>query len=217
MHQKKIICFDFDGTLVDSSVFVHSSLIKTAQDFGHSEINDNNLEEYFGPTEIGILKKILGPEEAIAASPYFYRIYTELQDTLLEENTEITELLHTLKKNPDIKLFLLTGRSRETLDISLSYLGYEGIFEKMYTGSEDGNEKGESMEELLKDYDVENEEVLYIGDTIADIEEMRRVEVDIFTAAYFSDEEKLPALKENNGEHIAYTVKDLKRMIEEVI
>ena len=75
MHQKKIICFDFDGTLVDSSVFVHSSLIKTAQDFGHSEINDNNLEEYFGPTEIGILKKILGPEEAIAASPYFYRIY----------------------------------------------------------------------------------------------------------------------------------------------
>ena len=22
MHQKKIICFDFDGTLVDSSVFV---------------------------------------------------------------------------------------------------------------------------------------------------------------------------------------------------
>ena len=69
MHQKKIICFDFDGTLVDSSVFVHSSLIKTAQDFGHSEINDNNLEEYFGPTEIGILKKILGPEEAIAASP----------------------------------------------------------------------------------------------------------------------------------------------------
>lgn len=198
MNQKKILCFDFDGTIADSRKLEHESMIRTINYFGHEEINDDNLEDHFGPTEPGVIKSVLG-EEYLASLPYFYNLYSELQSDLLKENPSITKMLETLTKtHPEIPLVLITGRSQETMEISLHYLGYDRFFKKAYSGSIDGINKDESMKQAMKDFDVDKEDMLYIGDTIADINTMKENGFDIFSAGYYQNEEEQKKLQELN-------------------
>lgn len=216
MQRKKCICFDFDDTLVKSLGLTKESLIRTLNYFGHNEITMENLHDYFGPTEPGIITNILGEDEALAALPYFYQTYSELQSELLVKNDEITEMLESLSKRPDLLILLITGRSQETLDISSHFLDYEKYFKKTYVGSMDGINKDESMKEAMHDFDLEKEDMLYIGDTLEDISVMKENDYDIFSAGYFHDEEYQKKLTSEN-ENTFTSIKDLYDAILKVI
>ena len=216
MQRKKCICFDFDDTLVKSLGLTKESLIRTLNYFGHNEITMENLHDYFGPTEPGIITNILGEDEALAALPFFYQTYSELQSELLVKNDEITEMLESLSKRPDLLILLITGRSQETLDISSHFLDYEKYFKKTYVGSMDGINKDESMKEAMHDFDLEKEDMLYIGDTLEDISVMKENDYDIFSAGYFHDEEYQKKLKSEN-ENTFTSIKDLYDAILKVI
>lgn len=216
MQRKKCICFDFDDTLVKSMGLTKEALIRTLNYFGHNEITTENIHDYFGPSEPGIITNILGEDEALAALPYFYQTYSELQSEFLYKNDEITELLESLSKRPELIILLVTGRSQETLDISSHFLGYEKYFKKTYVGSIDGINKDESMKEAMHDFDLEKEDMLYIGDTLEDISVMKENEYDIFSAGYFHDEEYQKKLLSEN-ENTFTSVKDLSDAILKVI
>ena len=217
MNKKSILCFDFDGTLANSASLEFHSMLKTVQDFGHEEIQGNDLLSYYGPTEPGIIEKIVGEDEFPAALPYFFRTYSELQETLLTPNQQIINMLLQLKKHQGVRLVLVTGRSLETLEISLHYLGMEDIFEKVYTGSKDGINKQDSMDQVAEDFDVNKEDMVYIGDTVEDVNVMRENGYDIISAAYFHDIEYQDHLEKLNPQLTMRSIDALNNIISEII
>lgn len=217
MQNKKIICFDFDGTLADSKDLEHASMVKTCQYFGHDEITEENIETYYGPTESGIVEMIVGKEESNAAIAYLFNIYSELQDSLLHFDPKMEILLKQLSQNKDIHVVLVTGRSQETLEISLGKLGIESYFEKTYSGAMDRSNKAESMKQVKEDYDCSSSDLLYIGDTTSDIETMREEGYDIISVGYFHNVEYQNKLKEMNKEYYVDSIEKLTLAINEAI
>lgn len=198
MDKKRCVCFDFDGTLVSSDGLISESIVRTLNYFGINDMKKEDVVKHYGPSEPGILAELLSQDDYPAALPYFFQTYSELQPELLKKNDKITELLEKVTKIDNLVVILVTGRSQETLDISLNYLGYEKYFAKTYSGSMDGINKDESMRQALHDFDLEKEDVVYIGDSLADIRVMKENGYDILTAGYFHDKEYQEKLKDAN-------------------
>jgi phosphoglycolate phosphatase len=218
MEKKNIIAFDFDGTLVDSTRLIHETLINTSHEYGHNEITEENIEEHFGPTESGILKEIVGPKVFPEAWAYYIEDYIRLQPEILHNFPEMDELLEELSKRKDILLLLITGRSRPTAEISLSYLGYDKYFAKIYTGSEEGINKDENINAALEDYGIEKSRILYIGDTLADIHTMKSIDVDLLSVTYSSkDTETIHLIEKENPSNVCHTIQELKNRLFELI
>lgn len=213
MNKKRVIVFDFDGTIADSMNLEHQALLNTIHNYGNEDITDDNIEDHFGPTESGILKEILGEETFIEAWPIFIEEYIRLQSSLLKTFLDIDELLHSLAKE-DIKLILMTGRSKETCDISLSFLNLENIFSEIYTGSDKGINKDKNMLSLMKELDVIENDILYIGDSLADIKTMRKVNIDILSVTYAGKKEDvISQMNIENKDNVISSVNELKNRV----
>lgn len=217
MNKKKVIVFDFDGTIADSLKLEHQALLNTIHDYGYKEITDDNIEEHFGPSESGILKEILGDDTFVEAWPIFIEEYIRLQNSLLRTFPGIDELLHSLSKE-DISLVLLTGRSKETTDISLSFLNLVDVFSFVYTGSDKGINKDKNILTLMKELSVQGKDILYIGDSLADIHTMKKINVDILSVVYAKKKDDVVnKIKEENKGNIIFTIDELKARIYSLI
>jgi len=214
MNKKSVIVFDFDGTIVDSNNLEHQALLNTIHEYGYEEIDDSNLEDHFGPAESGILKNILGEDIFPEAWAFFIEDYLRLQEELLVKIPGMDDLLLSLSKKKDLLLLLVTGRSKETADISLDYLGYDKYFAKTYTGSDEGINKDENIEKILDDYGVEKEHIVYVGDTLADIKIMKSIGIEIISVSYSQyDKNHKDMLEEENPHHVVHSVKELEEKL----
>jgi len=211
--KKRVIAFDFDGTIADSMNLEHRSMLYAIHLAGHNEITDDNLEDHFGPTESGIIRKICGEEAFEKVFPSFLKKYEELQYEEMKPIPGIKELLEKLSKLSCFTLVLVTGRSRETMEISLDYLGVRSFFQKTYWGSEEGINKDQNLEKVTKDFSVSKDEILYIGDTLADIQTMKKVGIDLISVGYCHNEKDRHILKENNPEGYVGSVAELSKRL----
>ncbi len=217
MNKKSVVIFDFDGTIVDSNQLEHQALLNTIHEYGFEEINDSNLENHFGPTESGILKNILGEDLFPEAWAFFIEDYLRLQEELLRKIPGMDDMLFNLSKKQDLLMLLVTGRSKETADISLAYLGYDKYFGKIYTGSDEGINKDQSIIQLLEDYGLEKENIVYVGDTLADIKTMHSIDIDIISVSYsLYDKNNKEQFEKQNPGNVVNSVTELENKILEV-
>ncbi len=217
MDKKSVIVFDFDGTLADTTLLIQDSILNTLREYGHFEVNESNLEDHFGPSEAGIIKKIVGDKVFPEAWTYFLEEYIRIQKDTIKKFPGMDDLLEKLSKRKDLLLLLVTGRSRETAEISLSYLGYESYFGKVYTGSEEGINKNISIENALNDFGIKKENIVYIGDTLADIHTMKKACVDLLSVSYcYQDKSRISQLEKENGGNVMHSVLELQERLEEI-
>ncbi len=216
MNRKRCICFDFDDTLVHSDDLIKEAIVRTLNYFGNNDVKKEDVVKYFGPSEPGILANILSEDDYPAAVAYFFQTYSEIQEEYLKPEPKIKELLDKVSHIDGLTVILVTGRSQETLEISLHYLGYENYFKKTYSGSVDGINKDESMKQALHDFDFNKEDMLYIGDSLADIRVMKENDYDIFSAGYFHDKDYQEKLKAENPNTFT-TIEELSDAILKVI
>lgn len=186
MKNKLYLVFDFDGTLADSFSLIMKCFLTVFHNHG-LQITKEGVDKYFGPSEEGILINVFGEEEGkkIFFDKYlpFYKKYH--QEYLPSIDKSIISILDYLKSK-DIPIILLTGRSSESCDISLKFLKLDQYFMKIYTGSIHGINKPDSFKKLMKDLNVKAENLLYIGDSLKDVESCRSVGVKIISVAYYN-------------------------------
>ena len=166
----KAVIFDFDGTLADTLPICFHSFQKVFETFDKRKLTSQQVEEMFGPSEIGIIQQQLVHPAKEDAIERFYQIYSEYHQELVLENKEIIDLL-LLLQSLHIKIGIFTGKARRSLDISLQALNMEGMFDVIVTGDDVVKPKPDP-EGLLKAVsllNVDKTDAVFIGDSDADI------------------------------------------------
>lgn len=211
MEKRRNLIFDFDGTLVDSFLLENKSMVYAINRSGNLSIDEKNIISFYGPTEKGIIKKLVTEDKFNQAWEDFLSFYSK-EAINYKPSDDMIKLLNDLKDD-GFPLYLITGRGKETLDISLKSGGIADLFIDEYTGSDFGINKDVSVLKLIKDHDVSKEDLIYIGDTVEDIKTMSKIDIDIISVGYYHDKKYQQKLRELNEGKVARNILELRKII----
>ena len=113
----------------------------------------------------------------------FYVIYEQMHIMCPRPFDGITELIEKLKKK-SIPIALVTGKGEKSCAITLRQFNMDTCFDKVKTGNPFKNNKAENFRELLADYKLQPDEMIYIGDTVSDIVSCREVGIRCLSASW---------------------------------
>jgi pyrophosphatase PpaX len=167
----KAVLFDFDGTLADTLPVCFYAFRRIFKELDHREITDNEIVSMFGPSETGIIQENLKKSESVEeAINKYYTYYEEVHSSLVKKNTNIHDLLKWLK-SMDIKVGIVTGKARKSLDISMEKLEMDHMFDVIITGDDVDRPKPhpEGILKAISSLEVVKEQTIFVGDSHADI------------------------------------------------
>ena len=217
MNKKKAVVFDFDGTLSNSFPLVARKITEAIAMFRKEELTEEENNSIYGPTEEGIILKLIKDKgEAKECFLRYLDLYNEYHEELLPDFIPgIRELLEELNKR-NIPVFLLTGRSKESTMITLTKFNAFKYFKAIYTGGLYGEVKEELLNELASIHHYNKEDLVYIGDSLHDVPQCRRANVDIISVSY-ANTDSYEKLEEINKGNVAKTVEELKAKLLEIL
>lgn len=217
MNKKKAVVFDFDGTLSNSFPLVARKITEAIAMFRKEELTEEENNSIYGPTEEGIILKLIKDKgEAKECFLRYLDLYNEYHEELLPDFIPgIRELLEELNKR-NIPVFLLTGRSKESTMITLTKFNAFKYFKAIYTGGLYGEVKEELLNELASIHHYNKEDLVYIGDSLHDVPQCRRANVDIISVSY-ANTDSYEKLEEINKGNVAKTVEELKAKLFEIL
>ena len=217
MNKKKAVVFDFDGTLSNSFPLVAGKITEAIAMFRKEELTEEENNSIYGPTEEGIILKLIKDKgEAKECFLRYLDLYNEYHEELLPDFIPgIRELLEELNKR-NIPVFLLTGRSKESTMITLTKFNAFKYFKAIYTGGLYGEVKDELLNELASIHHYNKEDLVYIGDSLHDVPQCRRANVDIISVSY-ANTDSYEKLEEINKGNVAKTVEELKAKLLEIL
>ena len=213
MNKKKAIVFDFDGTLANSFPLVTKEITEAIALFRKEPLTDEEARTIYGPTEEGIILKLI-KDEGLAKESFlrYLDLYNKNHDEMLPDFIPgIRELLEELNSK-NIPIYLLTGRSKESTMITLTKFNAFKYFKAIYTGGLYGEVKEELLNELASIHHFNKEDLVYIGDSLHDVPQCRRANVDIISVSY-ANTDSYEKLEEINKGNVAKTVEELKAKI----
>ena len=177
---KKVVIFDMDGTLVDSS-----TTIVNAINHVRSKLNLEPLE-----TDL-ILEKVNDPE--LDPAQYFYEVpaftpeheewfssyYTENHERELHLYTDVLELLEHLKAK-GFKMAIATNAYRGSTIESLSHLKILDYFDSLacYDDVGRGKPAPDMLEKNLEELKATAKEAVFIGDSERDMLASKSANID---------------------------------------
>ena len=188
--QKKLIIFDMDGTLVDSSVTIVNAINHV-----RSKLNLKPLDKEL------ILTKVNDPE--LNPALFFYEVeafsteheewfsdyYTDNHEQELELYTGIDILLKELQEK-GYKLAIATNAYRGSTLQSLGHLNVLDYFESIacYDDVGRGKPAPDMLEKNLEDFKLEANDAIFIGDSERDLMAANSLSMDYIMINWgFSD------------------------------
>lgn len=217
MNKKKAVVFDFDGTLSNSFPLVAGKITEAIAMFRKEELTEEENNSIYGPTEEGIILKLIKDKgEAKECFLRYLDLYNQYHEELLPDFIPgIRELLEELNKR-NIPVYLLTGRSKESTMITLTKFNAFKYFKAIYTGGLYGEVKEELLNELASIHHYNKEDLVYIGDSLHDVPQCRRANVDIISVSY-ANTDSYEKLEEINKGNVAKTVEELKAKLFQIL
>lgn len=207
----KNLIFDFDGTIVDSK---ECSIVATQKSFkerGLEEPTVNLIEYYMGiPIEksFSLMSSVdLDDHQLEALIKTFRQNYKEVESSYLKLYKHMTEQLQSLSK--DKQLFVVSSKKTDVLIRNLEILDIDHLFTEVI-GSDKVNHykpSPDGINYILNKYQLENEETIYIGDAIFDMQMANSAKVASFAVTWGTH--SIEELKSENPTYIIHEVTEL--------
>ena len=146
---------------------------------------DEEIITLFGPTEDVILKEWCGENFESAKKDYYD--YYKSHHNIAKLYPGIKELLDYLKTK-DVLLAVFTGKGRQASLITLEELNIINYFDLIVTGDDVGNHKpsSEGIMKFVNEHNLKKDEVLMIGDSVADVLASKEAGIRIASALWDS-------------------------------
>ncbi|EHQ60356.1 NUDIX hydrolase N-terminal domain-containing protein [Paenibacillus dendritiformis] len=183
----RTVLFDFDGTLADTLPLSLHAFRLVFQTYDKRSLTDHDIMSMFGPTEEGILAANLRHKgflpQAIEA---YYEHYRRWHPSRARSSEPVMNLLRELKAR-GLSIGVLTGKSRRSYDISVRQLGLDAYIDASVTGDDVQQPKPhpEGIYQLLQTMGLAPNEIVWVGDSEADIAAGRSAGVLTFAAQWF--------------------------------
>lgn len=207
----KNLIFDFDGTIVDSK---ECSIVATQKSFkerGLEEPTVNLIEYYMGiPIEksFSLMSSVdLDDHQLEALIKTFRQNYKEVESSYLKLYKHMTEQLQSLSK--DKQLFVVSSKKTDVLIRNLEILDIDHLFTEVI-GSDKVNHykpSPDGINYILNKYQLENEETIYIGDAIFDMQMANSAKVASYAVTWGTH--SIEELKSENPTYIIHEVTEL--------
>ena len=175
--------FDFDGTLADSIPLVVAAFQRMHERLELPVPSPEEVRAMFGPSEDGILKKLM-PEQWKQALLVYLEEYESSHEKMLPAPFEgVRELLARLH-DAQVAVALITGKGPGTGAISLARLDLLGEFDFVRMGEPEGCAKHLHIAEVLEEAGVAASQAVYVGDAPGDMKAARGCGVMAIGAAW---------------------------------
>ena len=214
-RQFDLICFDWDGTLFDSTAIIVRSIQQAVLDVGGTKPTDEAASYVIGMALMPALAHAAPdvPKEKYPLLGERYRHH------YLATQHDISLFDGVLPMLADLKgrhhwLTVATGKSRRGLDDVLASRQLHGIFDGSRTADETaGKPDPRMLHELMREFGADPERTLMIGDTTHDLQMARNAGVASVGVSYGAHEpHDFDAL---GPRYIAHSVADLDRWLAE--
>ena len=214
-RQFDLICFDWDGTLFDSTAIIVRSIQQAVLDVGGAKPTDEAASYVIGMALMPALAHAAPdvPKEKYPLLGERYRHH------YLATQHDISLFDGVLPMLADLKgrhhwLTVATGKSRRGLDDVLASRQLHGIFDGSRTADETaGKPDPRMLHELMREFGADLERTLMIGDTTHDLQMARNASVASVGVSYGAHEpHDFGAL---GPRYIAHSVADLDRWLAE--
>ena len=214
-RQFDLICFDWDGTLFDSTAIIVRSIQQAVLDVGGAKPTDEAASYVIGMALMPALAHAAPdvPKEKYPLLGERYRHH------YLATQHDISLFDGVLPMLADLKgrhhwLTVATGKSRRGLDDVLASRQLHGIFDGSRTADETaGKPDPRMLHELMREFGANPERTLMIGDTTHDLQMARNAGVASVGVSYGAHEpHDFGAL---GPRYIAHSVAGLNRWLAE--
>ncbi len=208
-RQIDLIDFDWDGTLFDSTAIITRCIQSAVRDVGGTVPGDKEAAYVIG---MGLMQALAhaAPDVPVDKYPLLgerYRFHYTSHQNDLSLFAGVLELLADLKSRHHW-LAVATGKSRRGLDEVLHTVQLKGVFDGSRTADETaGKPHPRMLQELMREFGVEPERTLMIGDTTHDLQMALNAGCASVGVSYGAHEpEAFHALKPL---HVAHSVREL--------
>jgi HAD superfamily hydrolase (TIGR01549 family) len=206
----KGIIFDIDGTLTSTNELIFKSFNHIAIKYLGRTFTDKEIIALFGPTEDVILKEWCGKNFEAAKMDYyaFYKSHHQMANLY----PGVKELLDYLKAK-SVLLAVFTGKGRQASLITLEELDIINYFDLIVTGDDVANHKpsSEGILKFVNEYNLKKEEVLMIGDSVADVKASMEAGIRIASALW--DSYAAEKVKNLGSDYYFNTVDELREFL----
>lgn len=206
----KLVGFDLDGTIADTLPMCIVAFQKALRPYINGSLTEEEIARTFGLNEEGMIKQLVKDDWKQALND-FYTQYREIHTMCPHPFEGLKELINELKSRKLI-VVLITGKGKESCDITLRQFGMENYFDFIATGSPEKNIKAEILQNVRNKYDLQPDEMVYIGDAVSDITACNEVGIQCLSAGWAESTDNEQLEKYNNG-HVFYSVDSLRKYL----
>ncbi len=210
--KKKLILFDFDGTVVDNSEGIYNCIRYALEKKGMKPLSDKVLRSFIGPSLFdSFMWNCTDDKEVAEELVTLYRErYKPVGSTEVRVYDGIRELLLKLK-NEGYFTAVCSSKPYEFVRKIAKEQELENLFDGFFCPSFQSHvsDKSSLALEAIKHFGVEKEEAVLIGDTRFDVAAARAAEISSIGVLYgFSEEGEM-----DSADKIAADVKDIYPII----
>ena len=167
-----LIAFDWDGTLFDSTAIITRCIQLAVADVGGTVPSDQDAAYVIG---LGLMQALAHAAPDVPKSRYpelgaRYKAHYMAHQNDISLFSGVIDMLAELKSRQHL-LAVATGKSRLGLNDALAAVELQGLFDSSRTADETAGKPHPLMlHELMREFGVEPQRVLMIGDTTHDLQ-----------------------------------------------
>ena len=161
------LVFDVDGTLIDNTEVIIRLFQGIVERYVGKTMSKEEVLALWGPPGDEIFRNVFPPEKVKTAWKEFLQEYRKNHDTIGFFTKE--QLVEIKKKVPYVTIF--TGKSRDTMAITLEKLELYEIFDLILTGNDVTRSKPypDALYQIIGSLYLNKDEILFLGDSHLDV------------------------------------------------
>jgi len=209
----RCIIFDMDGTMTRTNLLIYESFNHIAEKYIGKRLSPQEIIALFGPPEEEAVRRMIGNSHLPEAMEEYYRYYEARHQELAGLHDGIPELLRFIK-SMGLFIGIFTGKGKRTTEITLAKTGIAQYFDLIMSGDDVEHHKpsGDGIRKIMERLSLQPDEVLMVGDAVADIKAAR--ECGVRMAAVVWDSYSKDSVVAAKAEHVFHTVDEFHRWLE---